>query len=172
MHAITRAMFPDNWRELLAHGLRVQHSRRFRVLFLVLAVLLGSTSALHAATVTWNANPETDIAGYILSYGTSPGVHPTSVDVKNVTTWQLTTLTPGQTYYFVLQAYNTSAMTSVNSAEVVFTVSVTSPPSLTSVTPTSGAVGTAVTIAGANFGATQGTSTVTFNGTTATPTTW
>src|ERR1700724_621283 len=90
-------------------------------LFSVLAVALGSTSAVHAATATWNANTETDIAGYILSYGTSPGVHPTSVDVKNVTTWQITTLTPGQTYYFVVQAYNTSAMTSVASVEVVFT---------------------------------------------------
>src|SRR6266699_2026123 len=45
-------------------------------------------------------------------------------------------------------------------------------PSITSLTPASGAVGTSVTIAGANFGATQGTSTVTFNGTAATPTSW
>src|SRR6266700_4959702 len=45
-------------------------------------------------------------------------------------------------------------------------------PSITSLNPTSGVVGTSVTIAGANFGATQGTSTVQFNGTTATPTNW
>src|ERR1700674_1598042 len=150
----------------------MQQSRRFRVLFLVLAVLLGTTSVVHAATASWNANPETDIAGYILSYGTSPGVHPTSVDVKNVTTWQATTLTPGQIYYFVVQAYNTSAMTSVASAEVVFTNPVATPPSLTSLNPTSGPVGITVTIAGANFGATQGTSSVTFNGTAAAPTSW
>src|SRR6202158_4060824 len=47
-----------------------------------------------------------------------------------------------------------------------------SPPSITSVNPTSGAVGTSVTISGANFGATQGTSTVKFNGVTAIPTSW
>src|SRR5947207_4946120 len=53
------------------------------------------------------------------------------------------------------------------------TFTVTAPaPSLTSLTPPSGAVGTAVTIAGTNFGATQGSSTVTFNGTAATPTSW
>ena len=46
------------------------------------------------------------------------------------------------------------------------------PPTITSLAPTSGPVGTAVTITGTNFGATQGTSTVTFNGTTATPTSW
>ncbi len=45
-------------------------------------------------------------------------------------------------------------------------------PSITTLSPTSGPVGTSVTIAGANFGATQGTSKVTFNGTTAAPTSW
>ncbi len=44
--------------------------------------------------------------------------------------------------------------------------------SITSLTPNAGPVGTSVTIAGTNFGATQGTSTVTFNGTSATPTSW
>ena len=43
-----------------------------------------------------------------------------------------------------------------------------STPSITSLSPTSGAVGASVTISGTNFGSTQGTSTVTFNGTTAT----
>src|SRR5207253_9061566 len=46
------------------------------------------------------------------------------------------------------------------------------PPSISSLSPTSGAVGTSVTITGTNFGASQGTSTVTFNGTSATPTSW
>src|ERR1700692_972310 len=128
MHTFTRAMFLDNSRGPFAHELRLRHSRRFRVLFLVLAVLLGSASVLHAATATWNANTESDIAGYILSYGTQSGVHPTSVNVGNVTMWQLTTLTPGQTYYFVLQAYDTSALTSLPSVEVVFTVPVATPP--------------------------------------------
>jgi len=45
-------------------------------------------------------------------------------------------------------------------------------PSITSLSPGSGPVGTMVTIAGTNFGATQGTSTITFNGTAATPTSW
>src|SRR5271157_5001574 len=45
-------------------------------------------------------------------------------------------------------------------------------PGITSLNPTSGLVGASVTITGANFGATQGTSTVTFNGTAATATSW
>ena len=50
--------------------------------------------------------------------------------------------------------------------------SVASVPSITSISPTAGGIGTPVTITGANFGATQGTSTVTFNGIAATPTSW
>ncbi len=112
-------------------GLRAPLTRRFHVL-LVLAMLLGCASALHAATATWNPNPETNIAGYILSYGTLPGVHPTSIDVGNVTTWQVTGLTPGR-YYFVVQAYNTSSEVSQPSTEVIFdeAVSTNRPPSLT-----------------------------------------
>jgi hypothetical protein len=59
----------------------------------------------------------------------------------------------------------------VASNGVSFTVTVPAP-SITSLTPATGPVGTSVTIAGANFGATQGTSTVKFNGTAATATSW
>ena len=55
-----------------------------------------------------------------------------------------------------------------NSNGVTFTVS----PKIDSLTPSSGVVGAAVTISGSSFGATQGSSTVTFNGTVATPTNW
>src|SRR6266849_5858489 len=47
-----------------------------------------------------------------------------------------------------------------------------SSPTIASLSPTSGAVGTFVTITATNFGSTQGSSTATFNGTTATPTSW
>lgn len=45
-------------------------------------------------------------------------------------------------------------------------------PIVTSVSPGSGTVGTAITVTGQNFGASQGASTITFNGATATPTSW
>ena len=45
-------------------------------------------------------------------------------------------------------------------------------PGITNILPNPAAVGTSVTITGTNFGATQGGSTVTFNGTTASPTSW
>jgi YD repeat-containing protein len=46
------------------------------------------------------------------------------------------------------------------------------PPTVTSVSPVTGRIGTAVTITGSNFGAIQGASTVTFNGVVASPTSW
>ncbi|MGH9873710.1 MAG: IPT/TIG domain-containing protein, partial [Pyrinomonadaceae bacterium] len=46
------------------------------------------------------------------------------------------------------------------------------PPAIGSLSTTLGPVGTSVTVTGSNFGATQGTSTVTFNGTAAAPTSW
>jgi YD repeat-containing protein len=45
-------------------------------------------------------------------------------------------------------------------------------PVINSISPTSGYVGTSITISGSYFGATQGTSSVTFNGIPATPTNW
>src|SRR5207247_684536 len=45
-------------------------------------------------------------------------------------------------------------------------------PSITSLSPNAGPIGTSVTVSGTNFDNVQGSGTVTFNGTTATPTSW
>jgi len=55
---------------------------------------------------------------------------------------------------------------------VGFVVTTSAAPSIAGLSPTSGPVGTSVTISGTNFGSTQGTSIVKFNGTTATATSW
>jgi RHS repeat-associated protein len=49
---------------------------------------------------------------------------------------------------------------------------ITSGPGITALYPLSGAVGDSITIVGTGFGSTQGSSTVSFNGTTASPTNW
>ena len=147
---------------------------RLSLFFILLpTLLLGSGVTIRAivipVTATWNANPEPDIAGYKLSYGTSSGNYTTTVDVGNVTSYSLPLVT-GQTYYFVVQAYNTAGLVSAYSSEMPFTAS--SGPTITGLSPNSGLVGTNTTITGTGFGATKGTSTVTFNGTTASPTSW
>ena len=56
--------------------------------------------------------------------------------------------------------------------QVRLTYTVVVSPSISSLSTTSGPVGTAVTIAGSNFGSSQGSSTAKFNGTTASVTSW
>ena len=138
----------------------------------LVCLLLLFASTVRAATVTlaWDPNPEPNIAGYIVSYGTSPGSYSTSADVGKVTTWSVS-LSAGARYYFALQAYNTSGLRSGYSTEVSTNI-VANAPTIATLSPASGSVGTAVTISGANFGATKGTSVVRFNGTVGTPTSW
>ena len=69
---------------------------------------------------------------------------------------------------FTVVVSNSAGSATSNAA--ILTVNGT--PTITNLSPTSGPVGTAVTITGTNFGSTQGTSTVKFNGTTATATSW
>jgi Bacterial Ig-like domain (group 3)/IPT/TIG domain len=81
-------------------------------------------------------------------------------------------VTAGTTYFIMVSSFgpadpNPIALGGKSVFNLTFASSATAP-SITSLTPNSGPVGTSVTIAGANFGATQGTSTVTFNGTAAT----
>ncbi len=145
--------------------------RALYTLAIIFFALLGASTAQAAnATALWDANPEPDIAGYVLSWGTTSGVYPNSMDVGNVTTYTVTSLTAGQQYYFVVKAYNTSGLSSANSAPVPFTP--LAAPIISLLSPGVGSAGTPVTITGSNFGATQGSSTVKFNGTTATPTSW
>lgn len=141
------------------------------VLAILAIVLFGIPNVVQAATLTatWNANPESNIAGYRLSYGTQSATYTVVLDVGNVTSRQLSLPGP-QRYYFAVRAYNTSGLISGYSTEVFFDVP--AGPALTSLSPTSGSVGTPVTITGTNFGATKGTSTVVFNGMTAAPTSW
>jgi hypothetical protein len=69
-------------------------------------------------TLNWDRNPEPDIAGYVLYWGTQPGVYPYSWNVGNFTSQQVLGLDDATTYYFVARAYNTGGLMSPPSAEV------------------------------------------------------
>lgn len=72
------------------------------------------------ATFTWNANTDTDLAGYTLYIGTGSGSYTFAgpFDVKQATTYTVSNLPRGQTYYFAVTAYDTSGNESQPSAEV------------------------------------------------------
>ncbi len=71
-----------------------------------------------SAIVTWNANPESDLSGYRVFYGTSSRNYPNSISVGKVTSATINGLTVGTTYYFALKAVDTSGNLSGYSAEV------------------------------------------------------
>ncbi len=73
------------------------------------------------ATLTWDANTESDLSGYRLYYGTSSGNYSNSEDAGNKTSHSLSGLKSGQTYYIVARAYDSSGNESDDSSEIVFT---------------------------------------------------
>ena len=84
-----------------------------------LLILSAVPGCLVAADVTlaWDRNPESDIAGYRLYYGTVSRSYTQVVDVGNVVQRTLTGLAQG-TYFFAVSAYNSSGLESGFSNEV------------------------------------------------------
>ena len=133
-------------------------SRSLRSL-LALCLLLV-VQATHAAAETvrlaWNPSPDTDIAGYLLEWGPTPGTYATSVTVTPSTTSYDVTELPEGTYYFAVRAFNGAGLRSEYSNEVSASVTssyVPASPSILSLSPGSGPTsgGTDVTITGTNF---------------------
>jgi Fibronectin type III domain/Viral BACON domain len=70
------------------------------------------------ATLTWDANAETDLAGYNIHMGTQPGMYGTPISVGNTTSYTVGNLTGGRTYYFSLTAVDSAGNESQHSSEV------------------------------------------------------
>jgi len=84
------------------------------------AISLGSTTLNWTApTDNEDGTPLTDLAGYNLYWGTTPGDYPNSVTINNasVTTYLIENLSPG-TYEFVATSFNTSGVESRFSGSV------------------------------------------------------
>jgi hypothetical protein len=123
----------------------------------------------HCAQIalTWDPNSESDLAGYDIYYGTSSGNYQWTIDVGNITSYTLTGLNRGTTYYFAATAYNTQGLQSGFSNEVVYTVPLctyTISPSSASF-PASGGSGSVLvtTQADCNWGSSTSASWVTIN---------
>jgi hypothetical protein len=116
----------------MKHFLDIPYQNKSMKKILILFLLAcASTLAYSKVTLAWDPNPETNIAGYILHWGTTSGEYTDSVDVGNVTTYVFTNalhLVHGETYYMVVSAYNTANLDSLPSNEVVFTFDGRPPP--------------------------------------------
>jgi hypothetical protein len=97
----------------------------FIILLTFFALILADYALAGTATVSWNANTETDLAGYKIYYGTSArsgacptGGYPNVQSVGKVTSYTFSNLTDGATYYFSVTALDTSNNESTCSSEV------------------------------------------------------
>ena len=79
-----------------------------------------TVAVLDPVTLMWNANTESNLAGYKLYSGTASGVYGTPTTVGLVTTTTVATLVSGVTYYFALTAFNTAGQESGKSNEVSY----------------------------------------------------
>ena len=93
------------------------------LLLMFLLILIGcgrgaDTDFGGTIKLAWDSNTAPDVAGYKIYYGTASGTYDHAIDVGNVTTYMLTGLMQGQTYFIVTTAYNTSGNESGYSNEV------------------------------------------------------
>ncbi|MCH8981657.1 Ig-like domain-containing protein, partial [candidate division KSB1 bacterium] len=105
------------------------------VCLLIITSLFFSTTLAFAetATVSWDANTESDLSGYKIYYGTSSGSYDDVVDVGNTTSFSINNLVVGTTYFFVVTAFDFSGNESGFSNEVSFTPTQGTPPQITGV---------------------------------------
>lgn len=89
-----------------------------RVTAFAAVLLLPEVASAGVVTIAWDRNPETNIAGYRVSYGTVSGAYTTTVDVGNRLDWQIRGVEDGQKYYFVVRAINTAGAVSPPSTEI------------------------------------------------------
>jgi len=104
-----------------------------------LVFLVLSLPALAAdVKLAWDANTESDLAGYKVYFGLAPRVYSAPTNVGKVTSYTVSGLAPG-TYYFAVTAYNTAGLESGYSNEVSTTIapSGASTPSIAITSPTS-----------------------------------
>lgn len=85
-----------------------------------LGLLIGLPAAAGANSVNlaWDRNPEPDLAGYKIHIGTSSGKYTQTIDAGHVTTFTVSGLSPGETYFFSITAYDIFANESGYSAEL------------------------------------------------------
>lgn len=73
--------------------------------------------------VSWPPNADSDVNGYLIHYGTSPGVYDKVADAANRTSYRIDNLEYGVTYYFAARCYDRKMNISGLSPEASVTLS-------------------------------------------------
>src|SRR5688572_12667211 len=142
--------------------------RRARLLIAFALWIIPAVVSADTVTLAWDASA--GATGYTVRWGTALGSYPNTADAGNNTTFNISGLTAGGTYWTVVQAYNSSGVSDY-SAPLQFTVATSctygiNPTGITA--PAAGTNGsvTVTTLAGCPWSAASGSSFLTFqNGT-------
>ena len=122
----------------------------------VLAILccLYSTALMaEQVTLAWDPSTGGDVGGYRLHYGPNSGDYTSNIDVGTQTSYTVTGLSAGTTYYFAVSAYDSANTTeSSYSNEVSTTTAAAAPVANFSATPTSGTAPLAVSFTDTSTG--------------------
>jgi hypothetical protein len=105
---------PKSRRSILSLGLEIAAG--------IGVAIMAANAFAGQATLAWDPNGESNLAGYKIHYGTASDSYTVHLDVHKVTSYTVTGLTAGQTYYFAASAYNTSGNESGYSRSVSYTV--------------------------------------------------
>ena len=110
--------------------LQLKQIRIFSIIFILTFLILagcggGDSSSNNSSgggtgtiSLAWDANTSSDIAGYKVYYGTSSGNYPAVINVGNTTTYTVSNLHGGLTYYLAVTDYDTSGNESGYSNEI------------------------------------------------------
>ena len=101
---------------------------RLLVCLVALLQISAAKSSLGTVNLEWDRNPEDNIAGYIVHYGTTRGDYSKFHEVRDLTTATLADLEPGTTYYCAVQAFTTTGFGGFLSLEISFDVPQSIPP--------------------------------------------
>jgi hypothetical protein len=91
------------------------------LLFIILSLLVPAAHA-GEVTVAWDPNPEPEVAGYKIYFGTTPGNYTVSLNAGNITSMVISGLEAGLTYYFAAVAYDSLGNESGFSNEISYVV--------------------------------------------------
>jgi HYR domain-containing protein/fibronectin type III domain protein len=108
---------------------------RFGCLVCLLVIAFAESALGGTLTVLWNHSTDARTAGYLVSYGTQPGKYTGTVKAGYVTSVNVTGLTNGTLYYFVVQSHDKDNVAGAPSTEVSGRVPTSTAPNITCPSP-------------------------------------